>query len=124
MAKYHLHLAHLYGDLLNTYGDIGNIIALKYYAKQMDTDIQVDVVSIEDDFDPDQFDIAFFGGGQDYEQMVVSKDIQTKKDGIKKFIEDGKPMLAICGATNYWVSTTWGPTGKRSPASGFWTTTP
>ena len=96
-AKYHLHLAHLYGDLLNTYGDIGNIIALKYYAKQMDTDIQVDVVSIEDDFDPDQFDIAFFGGGQDYEQMVVSKDIQTKKDGIKKFIEDGKPMLAICG---------------------------
>ena len=67
MAKYHLHLAHLYGDLLNTYGDIGNIIALKYYAKQMDTDIQVDVVSIEDDFDPDQFDIAFFGGGQDYE---------------------------------------------------------
>ena len=77
MAKYHLHLAHLYGDLLNTYGDIGNIIALKYYAKQMDTDIQVDVVSIEDDFEPDQIDIAFFGGGQDYEQMVVSKDIQT-----------------------------------------------
>ena len=25
MAKYHLHLAHLYGDLLNTYGDIGNL---------------------------------------------------------------------------------------------------
>ena len=25
MAKYHLHLAHLYGDLLNTYSDVGNI---------------------------------------------------------------------------------------------------
>ena len=118
MAKYHLHLAHLYGDLLNTYGDIGNIIALKYYAKQMDTDIQVDVVSIEDDFDPDQFDIAFFGGGQDYEQMVVSKDIQTKKDGIKKFIEDGKPLLAICGGYQLLGKYYVGADGEKIPGIG------
>lgn len=97
MAKYQLHLAHLYGDLLNTYGDIGNITALKYYAKMMDTSIKVDVISIEEDFNPDDFDIAFFGGGQDYEQEVVSQDIQKKADAIKEFINSGKPMLAICG---------------------------
>ena len=83
MAKYHLTLAHLYGDLMNTYGDIGNITALQYYAGKMDTDITVKVISIEENFNPDQFDLAFFGGGQDYEQTVVSKDIQCKKDGIK-----------------------------------------
>lgn len=97
MAKYQLHLAHLYGDLLNTYGDIGNITALKYYAKMMDTSIKVDVVSIEESFNPDDFDIAFFGGGQDYEQEIVSKDIQKKAAAIKEFINSGKPMLAICG---------------------------
>lgn len=97
MASYHLRLAHLYGDLLNTYGDVGNITALKYYAQQMDTEIDVQVISIENDFDPDQFDLAFFGGGQDYEQMIVSQDIQTKKTVIEKFIDDEKPMLAICG---------------------------
>ena len=97
MASYHLRLAHLYGDLLNTYGDVGNITALKYYAQQMDTEIDVQVISIENDFEPDQFDLAFFGGGQDYEQMIVSQDIQTKKAAIKKFINDEKPMLAICG---------------------------
>lgn len=97
MASYHLRLAHLYGDLLNTYGDVGNITALKYYAQQMDTEIDVQVISIENDFDPDQFDLAFFGGGQDYEQMIVSQDIQTKKAAIEKFIDDEKPMLAICG---------------------------
>ena len=32
--QYHLNLAHLYGDLLNTYSDIGNILVLKYYAKK------------------------------------------------------------------------------------------
>ncbi len=97
MASYHLRLAHLYGDLLNTYGDVGNITALKYYAQQMDPEIDVQVISIENDFDPDQFDLAFFGGGQDYEQMIVSQDIQTKKTAIEKFIDDEKPMLAICG---------------------------
>ena len=95
MAKYHLHLAHLYGDLLNTYGDIGNIIALKYYAKQMDTDIQVDVVSSK-----------------------------PKRTGSKSLLRTANHCSPSAGATNYWVSTTWGPTGKRSPASGFWTTIP
>lgn len=97
MATYSLHLAHLYGDLLNTYGDVGNILALRYYANLMDADLTTKVISIEQSFDPDQFDLAFFGGGQDYEQMIVSKDIQTKRDGIVKFINDDKPMLAICG---------------------------
>lgn len=97
METYSLHLAHLYGDLLNTYGDVGNILALRYYANLMDADLTTEVISIEQSFDPDQFDLAFFGGGQDYEQMIVSKDIQTKKDGIVKFINDDKPMLAICG---------------------------
>ncbi len=60
MAKYSLHLAHLYGDLLNTYGDVGNILALEYYAKKMDVDFNVDVISIEEDFNPDDFDISFF----------------------------------------------------------------
>ena len=50
MDKYHLQLAHLYGDLLNTYSDVGNIIALKYYAQQMDTDIDVQVISIDHEF--------------------------------------------------------------------------
>ncbi|MDN4848413.1 glutamine amidotransferase [Ligilactobacillus salivarius] len=95
--KYSLNLAHLYGDLLNTYGDIGNILALRYYAKQMDTDLKVDIISLNQEFNPEKYDIAFFGGGQDYEQMIVSKDIQSKKETLTKYIHDGGPMLAICG---------------------------
>lgn len=97
MASYQLHVAHFYGDLMNTYGDIGNIIALKYYGQQMDTEITSEIVSIDDDFDPERFDIAVFGGGQDFEQAVISKDIPLKKAGMEKFINDGKPFLAICG---------------------------
>ncbi|MGN1335540.1 MAG: type 1 glutamine amidotransferase [Limosilactobacillus mucosae] len=118
MTKYHLNLAHLYGDLFNTYSDVGNIIALRYYAKQMDADIAVKVISIDDEFNPDEFDIALFGGGQDYEQLVVSKDLPNKQAGIAKFINDGKPMLAICGGYqllgHYYV----GANGEKIPGLG------
>ncbi|AHA05410.1 glutamine amidotransferase [Pediococcus pentosaceus] len=95
--KYNLNVAHLYGDLLNTYGDNGNLLALKYYAKKMDTDLDIDIVSLDDQFNPKDWDIVFFGGGQDYEQTIVSKDIQHKKEDLTDYIEDGGPLLAICG---------------------------
>ena len=118
MDKYHLQLAHLYGDLLNTYSDVGNIIALKYYAQQMDTDIDVQVISIDNEFNPDDFDMAIFGGGQDYEQLVVSKDLPNKQAAFEKFNNDGKPMLAICGGYqllgHYYI----GANGEKIPGLG------
>ncbi|UQS85134.1 glutamine amidotransferase [Apilactobacillus apisilvae] len=95
--KYTLNIAHLYGDLMNTYGDLGNILVLKYYGKKMGIDVQSNVVSLDEDFKAADYDIAVFGGGQDFEQTIVSKDIQTKKDEIKKFIDSNGCLLAICG---------------------------
>ncbi|MDN7144545.1 glutamine amidotransferase [Liquorilactobacillus mali] len=92
-----LNVAHLYGDLLNTYGDIGNILVLEYYAKQMNVELTSEIVSLDQQFEESKFDLAFFGGGQDYEQVIVSKDIQNKKEALTSFIENDGPMLAICG---------------------------
>ena len=38
-----------------------------------------------------------FGGGQDYEQTVVAKDLQNKKDTLIEYIEDDGVVVAICG---------------------------
>lgn len=93
-----LNICHLYPDLLNVYGDIGNILVLKYRAEQRGIKINVSNVSIKDSFPIDKYDIALFGGGQDYEQSIVSKDmVETKKDDLTKYIEKGKVLLAICG---------------------------
>ena len=118
MAQYYLRLAHLYGNLLNTYGDEGNILALKYYAQQMDAEIEVQLISIEEDFHADDFDLALFGGGQDYEQLVVSKDLPHKAAELKKFIEADKPLLAICGGYQllgqYYIDAN----GQKIPGAG------
>lgn len=97
MTKQVLKLAHLYGNLLNTYGDNGNILLLKYVAKKMNIDLQTEIVSIHEPFEPEKFDLVFFGGGQDYEQKIVSEDIQSKKDSLTTYIENNGVMLAICG---------------------------
>ncbi|MDF7627297.1 glutamine amidotransferase [Lactobacillaceae bacterium L1_55_11] len=94
---YELNVAHLYGDLMNTYGDYGNIIALRYYAEQIGVTINVSLVSLGDDFDPEKYDFVLFGGGQDYEETVVARDLKGKAKELKTYIEEDGPMLAVCG---------------------------
>ena len=95
--SYNLNIAHLYGDLMNTYGDNGNILMLKYVAEKMNARVQVDIVSLTDGFDKDYYDLAFFGGGQDFEQAILAQDLPSKKENLASFIENDGVMLAICG---------------------------
>lgn len=72
-------IGHLYGNLMNTYGDNGNLLMLQYLAKEKGLQVEKEIISIDDIFDSDRYDFIFFGGGQDYEQSVVSRDLQIKK---------------------------------------------
>lgn len=92
-----LKICHLYGNLMNTYGDNGNLLMLQYIAKQENVDIETTLVSVDDDFDPLAYDLVMFGGGQDYEQTIVARDIQTKKEPITAYIEAGGVTVGICG---------------------------
>ena len=92
-----INICHLYGNLLNTYGDVGNVMALKYFAEKKGHQVNLDVISLDDKFDPDKYDFVFFGGGQDYEQSIVENDLENKKESIKKYIENNGLFLAICG---------------------------
>lgn len=93
-----LTICHLYPDLLNVYGDVGNVLILKHRAALRGIDVDIINTSIGENIDKDNVDIIFFGGGQDYEQSIVSNDLnEIKKDALTSYIEDGKVMLAICG---------------------------
>lgn len=92
-----LKICHLYGNLMNTYGDNGNLLMLQYVAREKGYTVETDIVSLDQPFNADDYDLVFFGGGQDYEQFIVSKDIQEKADAIKSYIENDGAMLAICG---------------------------
>ncbi len=91
-------IAHLYPDMLNLYGDRGNIIVLTQRMQARGIDVQVTPVTMGMSFDSDEFDILFVGGGQDFEQDVLLDDLKKGKDiQIKKAVENNKVFLAICG---------------------------
>ena len=92
-----LRICHLYGNLMNTYGDNGNLLMLQHRAKKLGYEVETTLISLEEDFNAEDFDIVMFGGGQDFEQTVVAKDLQNKKDALIQYIEDNGVVVAICG---------------------------
>ena len=97
-GKYELRICHMYPDLLNLYGDRGNVLSLIRRAELRGIKVRLVPVSIGDEFDQDDFDIVFLGGGQDAEQNMIRKDfVEVKGPKVQKSIEDGMVFLCICG---------------------------
>lgn len=92
-------IGYLYPDLMNIYGDTGNIICLKKRAEWRGIEVVVKNISIGDKLRPGDVDLFFFGGGQDQQQDLVAKDLGLSSKGkiIKRDVERGVPLLAICG---------------------------
>ena len=93
-----LKICHLYPDVLNLYGDNGNIICMCNRLRWRGIQTQVTALPIGESCSLKDFDLFFLGGGQDFEQEVLLEDLHRGKDkNILSAIEDGKTFLAICG---------------------------
>ncbi len=95
--KLTLTIGYLYADLMNIYGDIGNIITIQKRCQWRGIQVQVKKISIGNKIKLGDIDLYFFGGGQDESQIRVAKDLQSKKHTIIQDIERGVPLLSICG---------------------------
>ena len=97
--KKQLRLVHFYPDLLNLYGDYGNILAIQRRAEWRGIEVSITNIDLNTDTNLDikQFDIAFMGGGQDRQQVRVADDFLARKEKINEAVDDGLVILAICG---------------------------
>ena len=93
----------LYPELMSTYGDRGNIIALTKRCEWQG--IEVEVLKLEVGFSPydlEKCDLLFMGGAQDKQQQIVSYDLSKEKRKILKYmIDHNTPGLYICGAYQF-----------------------
>ena len=93
-----LKICHMYPDVLNLYGDGGNIRCMTRRLQWRGIDVQVGRLPIGDRARLSDYDLVFIGGGQDFEQQVLLEDLHTGKDReLRAAVEDGLPFLAICG---------------------------
>lgn len=103
MSTLSLTIVWMYPDLMNTYGDRGNIIVLQKRCEWRGintTLVRHDLGSKVSDLE--KADLIFMGGAQDRQQKLVSNDLKAKKSQtLKNAIEKGIPGLYICGAYQF-----------------------
>ena len=93
-----LKICHMYPDVLNLYGDRGNVMCLQKRLAWRGIPSTVERLPIGTEKSLSGFDLVFIGGGQDFEQQVLLEDLHRGKDrDIRAAIEDGVPFLTICG---------------------------
>jgi lipid II isoglutaminyl synthase (glutamine-hydrolysing) len=93
-----LTIHHLYADMMNLYGDRGNVISIKKRCEWRGIPVEVVDVSLGEPIRPTGCDLFLFGGGQDREQTLLVEDLAGKKGAdLRTIVEDGGVVLGVCG---------------------------
>ena len=93
-----IRILHMYADMLDLYGDGGNMEIIKYRCEKRGIDCIIDKYSVDSGI-PDfgSYDLIYIGGGADLEQQHISADLLRCRDGIKSAYEKGTFLFLICG---------------------------
>jgi len=93
-----LRICHLYPDLLNLYGDRGNLITLAFRARRRGLQVRIEECRLGDPLRPDAHDLFFIGGGEDRQQRLAAEDLRGGKAGVlKEAAAREAVVLAVCG---------------------------
>ena len=96
--KKSLNIIHLYPDLLNLYGDKGNIACMQKRLEWRGIDANIQTCTNRDhSINLETADIIFVGGGSDREQEIVCGLLLQKKNEIVSYVENGGVLVAVCG---------------------------
>lgn len=90
-------IAYLYPELLNIYGDFGNILAIKRRCEWRGIDVEITKINLGDKINPENFDFYFIGGGQDKQQIDVAAELQRQKSALFDAMNNNAVFLGICG---------------------------
>lgn len=90
-------IAHMFPDLLNLYGDGGNVRILEQRLRWRGIPVEVRNINFGESVNLDEVDLVFLGGGPDREQTLAAEALMEMRDEIAHYVEDGGCVLAICG---------------------------
>lgn len=102
MKNYTLKIGWLYPELMNIYGDIGNIITLVKRCEWRG--IKTEVLTLNPKFNTkklEESDLILMGGAQDRQQTIVNKDLKRIKKVLQGKIEESTPGLYVCGGFQF-----------------------
>lgn len=92
-----LTIGHLYPDLLNLYGDRGNIQCFRKRLEWRGIEAEVIPFLAGDTIDFSKLDIVLLGGGSDREQELVCEYLKSIRGDFQDYVESDGVVLAVCG---------------------------
>ena len=114
-----LTIHHLYADMMNLYGDRGNVISIKKRCEWRGIPVEVVDVGLGERVSPTGCDVFLFGGGQDREQALLAEDLSGSKGAdLRAIVDDDGVVLGVCGGYQLMGHYYETPEGDKLPGVG------
>ena len=88
-------ILHLYYDLLNLYGEYGNVVVLKKHLEDQGINVTIERKTINEDFNFDDYDFIYCGSGNESNELFVLEDLLKRKESLIKAIDNFNPSLGL-----------------------------
>ena len=95
-----LNVLDMYSDILNIYGDIGNLVSIKKRCQWRGIKVNQKSLSVnqENNLDYEDIDLILIGGGSDKSQDIVSQNLLKQRNDLENYLHNDGVLLAICGS--------------------------
>ncbi len=115
-----LKILHMYPNMLDLYGDSGNMELLRYRLGKRGYDAEITAYTMGDGAKTDfeSYDLIYLGGGADFEQQLLADDLLSCRDKIVNAYKSGVFMLMICGGYQLMGQYYKDSNGKKIPGLG------
>ena len=88
-----INIAHLYYDLMNLYGENGNMRILLKHLEDQKVEVKLSFLTIGDEIDFNTYDLVYMGTGSEINQKLVLQDLMKYKSEVKSAIDSNKFFL-------------------------------
>lgn len=86
-------LLHLYGDVMNLYGEYANVAVLARFLNDLGYETTVDTLSLYEERDISGYDFYYMGAGTEQKQKLVLPKLQAYCQALKEAFDEEKVML-------------------------------
>ena len=83
----------LYYDLMNLYGDTGNLKVIEHHLSKLNISYNIDYLSIDDRIDFSKYDLILIGSGTENNRFICLNHLLKYKKDIDKAISNNKFFL-------------------------------
>lgn len=113
-------IAHLYYDLMNLYGESGNVKALKMQLEGQEIKTTVKFLTIDDDLNFKDYDVVYIGSGTENNQKIVLNHLLKYKKDIEAAIENGVHFICTGNSLELFGNYIEDANGKKYTALGIY----